>query len=78
MLLYPKCPLCHQTTFLQNKLCVLCIQLGLFCLFIRIENEFIVEGEGFFFMVVHLMLSYTERILKCLIHKTLSYMVVAV
>lgn len=49
MLLYPKCPLCHQTTFLQNKLCVLCIQLGLFCLFIRIENEFIVEGEGFFF-----------------------------
>lgn len=49
MLLYPKCPLCHQTTFLQNRLCVLCIQLGLFCLFIRIENEFIVEGEGFFF-----------------------------
>lgn len=28
---------------------MLCIQLGLFCLFIRIENEFIVEGEGFFF-----------------------------
>lgn len=48
MLLYPKCPLCHQTTFLQNKLCVLCIQLGLFCLFIRIENEFIVEGDSFF------------------------------
>lgn len=47
MLLYPKCPLCHQTTFLQNKLCVLCIQLGLFCLFIRIENEFIVEGDFF-------------------------------